>query len=369
MFNYVVESNKFVAKNILSLRLKASGLEDIFAYNPGQYACLSFIHNGRRSPARCFSIASSPHQRGILEFGIRTEGDYTTSLTKLKPGDLIEVQGPFGNFLDNTVRGGEIVFFAGGIGLTPFLSAVRLAAQLNWRNPWDKALSHGSQKITLFYSVRTFDDAAYINELADLQNSSPNFDLHLFLSKEDASIYNSRRIASGQISGEAIDRILKNNFAGKKFFICGPGAFMAAMRTNLTARNISPKNILTEEFSASGNEDSVGGSPDKKITKYVLAGVIASAVLIALTDASQYNSRLNAAASQNTTTNSAVTVPNNNYTTPDSSNAGSTNSPASTSTTNNNSTGSNNNSSISPPSSSSTNNNYNQYTPPRTRVS
>lgn len=312
MYNYSVESNKLIAKSILSLRLRAKSLDDVFAFTPGQYACLSFIHDGRNSSARCFSFASSPHDRGILEFGIKIEGDYTGSLIKLKSGDLIEIQGPFGNFLDETVRADEIVFFAGGIGITPFISAIRTAARLNF-----------PQKITLLYSVRTFNDAAYINELANIQNSSPNFSLYLFLSKENAGAYNSERIISGQVTDAAINKILQNNFANKKFFICGPGTFMEAMRNNLVARKVASNNILTEEFSAAGNKQS-GISSNRQITKWVTSGVIASFLLIALVDASQYGDRLKAAIEQNSATANqssapVTTSPNNsqnNYVSP-----------------------------------------------------
>jgi sulfhydrogenase subunit gamma (sulfur reductase) len=57
--------------------------------------------------------------------GIRRVGDLTSALHKLEPGDTIGVRGPFGHgFPVGKMRGKDILFAAGGLGLAPLRSLI-----------------------------------------------------------------------------------------------------------------------------------------------------------------------------------------------------------------------------------------------------
>lgn len=114
-----------ITPTVIEVRL-ASIAGSKLSYAAGQYATLSFPSVERLRSNRPFSFVSAPTDNDV-RFGIRIGGPFTRALSRLQPGDLAVVTGPFGRFtLDRATQAG-IVLLVGGIGVTPFLSMVREA--------------------------------------------------------------------------------------------------------------------------------------------------------------------------------------------------------------------------------------------------
>lgn len=121
----------------LTLTQLAGG--EAFTFVPGQYAALTFTRFGRRVPVRCFSIASSAHTPGTIQFGIKIKGKFTQALSTLKVGDTVDVAGPYGSFTLAGKPDKPTLLLAGGIGITPFMSMIRYMRQplvVPNRSPW-----------------------------------------------------------------------------------------------------------------------------------------------------------------------------------------------------------------------------------------
>ncbi len=92
-------------------------------HNAGQFAVLKLDVAGLREP-HVFTIASSP-ESSTLRFFIRDLGDWSG---KLLDADLVgataRVEGPFGHFSPTHEGADRTVWVAGGVGITPFLSAI-----------------------------------------------------------------------------------------------------------------------------------------------------------------------------------------------------------------------------------------------------
>jgi NAD(P)H-flavin reductase len=98
-------------------------MTDKFDYKAGQFAQVSILGIGEAP----ISITSSPSQKGFLEFTIRTAGKLTQRINQLKVGDTLHIRGPYGNaFPFNQIKGKNIYFIAGGIGLAPLRSLINL---------------------------------------------------------------------------------------------------------------------------------------------------------------------------------------------------------------------------------------------------
>ncbi len=130
---------------LLQLRLAHS-----MAFQPGQYVKLAFEGHEPRD----YSIAADPGSTGasdILEFHIRDMG-YGPSqhaVRQLKPGDAVQVTGPFGQAALAEAMTGPVLAVAGGTGLAP-LYAIALAALR--RDPARPvALYHGARDPGQFY--------------------------------------------------------------------------------------------------------------------------------------------------------------------------------------------------------------------------
>ena len=89
---------------------------------PGQFVEVSLMGIGEAP----ISITSSPSRTdGTFELCVRRIGDLTSAMHRLVPGDVIGVRGPFGHgFPIGRMRGKDILFAAGGLGLPPLRSLI-----------------------------------------------------------------------------------------------------------------------------------------------------------------------------------------------------------------------------------------------------
>lgn len=236
---YSVQKSEKITPSTLLLTLQRDEHERPLSFQAGQYAAISFIHKGKKSPARCFSIVSSPTDQDNLEFSMRIRGGFTTALSKLKDDDAVEVVGPFGGFVMDVTRDKECVLLAGGIGITPFVSMMRYLSTIGADN-----------QVTLFYSVQTQDDIPFEKELLSIQNKHNNLKTIFVIGNGPTDKLSQTNSVTGFISAELLDKRL-NNYEEKKFFICGPPGFMKAMSGTLMKKGVIRKNIFTEAFTQS----------------------------------------------------------------------------------------------------------------------
>jgi NAD(P)H-flavin reductase len=89
---------------------------------PGQFAEVSVFGIGEAP----ISISSSPTQDGSFQMVVRKAGNVTRAIHSLKPGDKVGIRGPFGTHfpVDGEMKGKDIVFICGGLGLVPVRSAI-----------------------------------------------------------------------------------------------------------------------------------------------------------------------------------------------------------------------------------------------------
>lgn len=127
-------------------------------YRAGQFAIVKIQQPGLSEP-HAFTIASAPAS-GRLEFFIRDLGDWTAKLqTAELLGAEVIVEGPYGEFEPFSHDGRRAVWVAGGVGITPFLSAI------DGLSPADPSAPDGDHRPTLFYCVRHAHDAVAIDVL------------------------------------------------------------------------------------------------------------------------------------------------------------------------------------------------------------
>ncbi|MCK5220049.1 MAG: FAD/NAD(P)-binding protein, partial [Candidatus Aminicenantes bacterium] len=76
------------------------------------------------------SISSPPSDENKFEMVIRNIGSVTNAIHSLNVGDKIGIRGPFGtSFPMNNLKGKNLLFVTGGIGLVPARSAILYALQ------------------------------------------------------------------------------------------------------------------------------------------------------------------------------------------------------------------------------------------------
>ena len=89
---------------------------------PGQFVEVSLFGIGEAP----ISVSSSPSRsNGTFELCVRKVGDLTDALHQLEPGAFLGIRGPFGQpFPIGKMKGKDILFAAGGLGLAPLRSLI-----------------------------------------------------------------------------------------------------------------------------------------------------------------------------------------------------------------------------------------------------
>ncbi|HBD09566.1 MAG TPA: heterodisulfide reductase subunit F, partial [Syntrophobacteraceae bacterium] len=126
-----------------------------FRYIPGQFAELSVAGQGEVP----IGIASSPTEPGHLMFTVNRVGRVTTHLHNMKPGDVMGVRGPLGNWYPwEVLEGKSVVIVGGGFAFTTLRSSIVYMIQPENRKRF--------QDITVVYGARTPGMLLYKDELA-----------------------------------------------------------------------------------------------------------------------------------------------------------------------------------------------------------
>ncbi|WP_299166717.1 FAD-dependent oxidoreductase [uncultured Arthrobacter sp.] len=126
-------------------------------FKPGQYMELTLPHArpDRRGLRRIFSISSAPDD-GTVRFGLRLSNPSSTfkaALLNLRPGASVDATTVAGDFVLPSDPSVPLLLFAGGIGVTPFLSQLRSPA--------------GTERdVVLIYLVSAPAELGYVEELA-----------------------------------------------------------------------------------------------------------------------------------------------------------------------------------------------------------
>lgn len=245
MYKYKVSENKILTPSVRMITLiTCDPTGKPFLYQPGQYAAISLHDQLRPTATRCFSLVSSPTQGDVLQFSIRIKGKYTSALERLKEGDVVTVRGPFGSFVFNEHTHKNVVLFAGGIGIAPFISMIRYANDIRAEN-----------NIHLVYSCRSENDIPFLNELIKHENHNPNLLVSYVVSDGSTESLRDLRVLTGTLNESTMDK-LGLAYEKKTYMVCGPPPYMTAVQNLLTERGVNRNNILSEAFSQSSSKQS-----------------------------------------------------------------------------------------------------------------
>jgi ferredoxin-NADP reductase len=162
-------------------------------------------------------------------------------LNELQLGDEVETTGPSGNFYyEPLIDGDDLLFLAGGSGITPFMSIIR--GSLGRKRPL---------RISLLYGSRTEDDVIFGQELQALASAHDNFTYRLVISEPragyagltgllDADLIREQFAGSGSGFGQ--------DLSGKTVYICGPGAMIDLCLTALDELGVPSYKIRKELY-------------------------------------------------------------------------------------------------------------------------
>ncbi len=123
-----------------------------------------------------FSITSSPTVEEYMEFSIKKCGCLTSWLHMMEPGQEITIRGPYGNGfpVEGALKGRDLLFIAGGIGLAPLHSVINYVRA--------KRENYGS--VQVIYGSRSADDLVDYAEILNEWENDPGIEVNLTIDRE-----------------------------------------------------------------------------------------------------------------------------------------------------------------------------------------
>jgi propane monooxygenase reductase component len=205
---------------------------------PGQYMDIKIPGT---EVSRSFSMAATSKNR--LEFVIKVypDGLFSSFLDqKLKVGDRLDLNGPYGVFTLRDAPDKDLIFVGGGAGLAPILALLRSMAERGIQ-----------RKAVFYYGARTAKDLCFVAEIEALKEKLPDLQFVPALSEP----------AEGdQWEGEVgfITDVLKRyevDLRGAHAYLCGPPPMVEAAMPLLASLGAPEKHIYYDKFTTTGGED------------------------------------------------------------------------------------------------------------------
>jgi predicted ferric reductase len=216
--------------SVKSVEDKGGGIVEItlvpkrkpLAYRAGQFAYFSFRNGALPPEGHPFSFTSAP-DGAELRFAAKALGDYTDLLSQARPGGVVAVYGPYGKFFEQMDSAAGNIFIAGGIGVTPFLSALRGGKRFD--------------DLSVFYTTKSDLDCIYNQELYSLSTGERPFHYHFHES--------GRR---GFLSADIVEK-RAGGIIDKTIYLCGPAPMMKSLAEGFIAKGVPKEKIIFESFS------------------------------------------------------------------------------------------------------------------------
>lgn len=168
---HVVKRVRRQSADTVTLFLDAVQADDDIRYAPGQFNMLYLFGQGEAP----LSVSGVSRKSGHVQHTIKGVGPLTRALTRLTPGDMVGLRGPFGNgWPMQKLLQQNLVLVAGGIGMAPIQSALRVLT----RHP----ARYG--RIDLIYGSRTPADILFGRQLQRWQDKN-RVHVHLTVDQAD----------------------------------------------------------------------------------------------------------------------------------------------------------------------------------------
>lgn len=228
-----IRQKNIIAENTLNVIFDLGGQP--LTFQPGQFFFLELInppYQDDRGPRRHFSFVSSPEQKNIIEMATRlSDSAFKRSLAELPLGAAVEIGPVSGEFILPAPSGRPLVFIAGGIGITPFISMLRLVAE--------KKLDY---EITLLYFNRNRAATAFYRELFGYKKILPGLEV-IFSMDSDSDWPGEKK----QLSPSLVKKYVPG-YRNAAYLMAGPPAMTTGGLKVLQNLKIKPENIKSETF-------------------------------------------------------------------------------------------------------------------------
>lgn len=218
------------------------GVDRKLPFSAGQYLELTLPHEhpDSRGNRRYFTVVSSPTEENV-KLGIKFYSEpssFKKSLMAMKAGDEIIASNAAGDFVLPKNKEQKLVFIAGGIGITPFISMLRYLIGRNEKRP-----------IAVFYSNLTVSDIVY----SDVLNAAETrLGIKIVFALTNPNLIPDSWTGQRGFVNEQMIAAEVPDYKERLFYVSGPPAMVSGVEKILRNAGIPKKRIKTDFFPGFG---------------------------------------------------------------------------------------------------------------------
>ena len=212
--------------DVKTFRVQALDGGKCFEHIPGQCAMLSIPGVGEAM----FSITSSPTVREYQEFSIKKCGCLTSWLHQMDVGQQITIRGPYGNGfpVEGDLKGKDLIFIAGGIGLAPLRSVINYV----------RANRDNYGTVDVVYGARSAEDLVDIDEIQNEWTKTPGVNVHLTIDRAQEGWDGHVAFVPAFVTELGFD-------PNKTVLVCGPQVMIKFTLKALMEQGFKRNNVYT----------------------------------------------------------------------------------------------------------------------------
>ncbi len=191
---------------------------DGFMYTAGQFIELTLPGVGKH----WFTLSSSPQEHDLSITTRRSDSDFKKALFAMNASSSVDISQPMGDFVLPKLAQTPLVWVAGGIGITPFISQLKWLAETGEQRP-----------IRLMWAVRSEDDIIF-QEVMDAAQQHATI-----VVSEPTAAWGGER---GHLTAEMVKALAELD-QDTQIFISGPEPFVDTLKKGLPT-----KQVVTDAF-------------------------------------------------------------------------------------------------------------------------
>jgi Na+-transporting NADH:ubiquinone oxidoreductase subunit F len=202
---------------------------------------------------RAYSMANHPAENNIIMLNIRiatppwdrakgafmdvNSGICSSFIFSRKPGDKVDISGPYGEFFIRETKN-EMMFIGGGAGMAPMRSHI-----------FDQYKTQRTdRKATYWYGARSRREVFYEQDFTEIKDEFNNFDFTIALSEPKAE--DNWQGKTGFIHQVIYDEYLSKHESPEdiEYYLCGPPMMISAVKKMLYDLGVPDENVMFDDF-------------------------------------------------------------------------------------------------------------------------
>ncbi len=216
---FLLQDRRQETSDTVTLTLVPADGGTVPSFRPGQFNMVYAFGVGEVA----ISISGDPTRDGPLVHTIRAVGKVSTALTRLRPGDVVGIRGPYGQgWPIDAAEGKDVVVVAGGLGLAPLRPVLY------------ELIGHRSRygRVEIVFGARSPADLLYYSEVQEWRRRT-DLRLQVTVDSADRSWYGDVGVVTQRLPDTRFDA------SRAVAFVCGPEIMMRFVAQALEARGLA----------------------------------------------------------------------------------------------------------------------------------